>query len=62
MNNYPEQWNKSRDISFFDLFEKQYNLSQLDLNNCNLLLNDILKSRDYIKKENLQFFDKYTIN
>ena len=62
MNSYPVDWEKEnendRESLFYSLFSKQYNFSSFDLSQINLLLNDILKSRELIKKENLQVFDK----
>lgn len=58
MNTYPDKWGKDGSGGYFDLFLNQYDLDQLGLNGCNLLLNDILKSRENIRKESLNFFDK----
>ena len=57
INAYPEKWDKIESGEFFNLFPKQYNLDQLGLNGCSQLLNDILESRKFIKKESLQSFD-----
>jgi len=62
MNSCPVDWEKEnendRESLYYSLFSKQYNFSSFDLSQINLLLNDILKSRELIKKENLQVFDK----
>jgi TolB-like protein len=60
INSYPVDWEKDRSNLFYSLFFKKYNLDTLGLFTCNLLLKDILVSREFIKKDNLQSFDQTT--
>jgi len=46
------------DEMFFSLFSTKYNLRERGLSECNLLLNDILKSRELVKKESFESFDR----
>ena len=62
INTYPDQWDKNRSVLFYEIFQKQYNFYQLGLDGCNLFLNEMLKSRDFIKKESLQSFDNSVYN
>jgi len=62
INTYPVQWDKNRSLLFYEIFQKQYNFDQLGLDGCNLFLNEILRSREFIKKENLQSFDNSIYN
>jgi TolB-like protein len=58
INTYPDKWGKNGIGGFYDIFQKKFDLNELGLNGCTFLLNDILKSREFISKSNLKFFDK----
>lgn len=57
INNYSEEWNKDSN-RFFYLINKQFDFNNIDLHACNLFMTDMIKLRQLIKKEKLQFFHK----
>jgi TolB-like protein len=56
LNEFPDNWEKDEGI-YYNLFLKQFNFNSFSLADCNTLMNDILKTRQYVDKGVLSIYD-----
>jgi TolB-like protein len=58
VNQFSAEWNKESDIFKFYRLNKGFNFNNGGLIDCNILMDDLLKIREFINKEKLIFFDR----
>ena len=59
INKYSQQWDKDKSLLIY-LFSKKYDVSESRLSDCNSLMTDILKIRQFINQDKYNYFDKNT--